>query len=76
MVRAQLRAEENAVQREELAERETPWWRFKIQCHCFVAFPWKPGGILGETSSLKIPTHYYMLTEKLEAVWRRLGILL
>lgn len=52
---------ERSTKRQELAERETPRWCFKIQCHTFVAFLWKPGGILRETSSLKTSTDYYML---------------
>lgn len=61
-------------------QRERSWltdrhaqWRFKIQCHRFVAFLWKPGGILGDTSSLKTPTHHYMLAGS-QRSWKPCGV--
>lgn len=61
-------------------QRERSWltdrhaqWRFKTQCHRFVAFLWKPGGILGDTSSLKTPTHHYMLAGS-QRSWKLCGV--
>lgn len=75
VVRAQLRTEQNAA-----AQRERSWltdrhaqWHFKTQCHRFVAFLWKPGGILGDTSSLKTPTHHYMLAGS-QRSWKPCGV--
>lgn len=80
VVRAQLRTEQNAGQRERSWRKERrARWRFKVQCHRFVAFLWKPGGILGETFLFQDPNtllHALRLTKKLEAVWRCLDILL